>query len=288
MRDHSAAAMRAALEYRDNQRPMLAIGAANAMAARLAAEGGFDALWVSGLEVSAAHGLPDANVLGPRDLADTVVSVTRVTELPVIVDMDNAGGAVSTVERFAADLLRAGATAVCVEDSAYPKCNSFAAHTDQGLCDPDLSCRQLESIRKLAGDDLIVIARTEALITGAGLTEALERARRYAEAGADAVLIHSKDATGQQALDVARAWYLDVPLVSVPTAFAHVTADQLGEADYRLCIYANHLSRAALAAMRGAIRQFGAVGTFASSGETPLADVGDLLRIGEPGALSCI
>ncbi|MBD0741648.1 isocitrate lyase/phosphoenolpyruvate mutase family protein [Streptomyces sp. CBMA152] len=288
MHSRSAEALRSALEGREQARPLLAVGAANALAARLAADGGFDALWVSGLEVSAAYGLPDANVLGPRDLADTVVAVTRVTDLPVIVDMDNAGGAAHIAERYADDLLRSGATALCIEDSAYPKCNSFAAHTSQRLAEQDLLCRQLEAIRKRAGHDVVLIARTEALVTGANLDVAMEHARAYAEAGADAVLIHSKDASGRQALDISRTWCLDLPLASVPTAFPQITADQLGEAGYRLCIYANHLSRAALAAMRGAIRHFGTAGTFTSSMGAPLAEVGDLLRIGEPGAVSCI
>ncbi|MGW0731803.1 isocitrate lyase/phosphoenolpyruvate mutase family protein [Streptomyces sp. NPDC002851] len=287
MHEHPAHRLRTGMERRE-RRPLLAIGAVNAIAARLAAEGGFDALWVSGLEVSAAQGLPDANVLGPRDLADTVSALTRVTRLPVIADIDNAGGAVSTAERFASDLLRAGAAAVCIEDSAYPKCNSFAAHTAQRLSERDVMCSQLESMRKLVGDDLVLIARTEALITGATPETALERARCYAEAGADAALIHSKDSTGQEALAVASTWRLDIPLVSVPTAFPQVTADRLGQHGYRLCIYANHLSRAALAAMRDAIRDFATAGTFASSRGTPLADVGDLLRVGEPGAMSCI
>ncbi|WP_221889571.1 isocitrate lyase/phosphoenolpyruvate mutase family protein, partial [Streptomyces sp. WAC02707] len=113
--------LRRALADSERKQPLLAIGAVNALAAHVAADAGFDALWVSGLEVSAASGLPDANVLGPRDLSDVVTSLGRVTELPVIVDIDNAGGSGRTAERFASDLMRAGAAAVCVEDSAYPK-----------------------------------------------------------------------------------------------------------------------------------------------------------------------
>lgn len=288
MGEGTAHRLRAALRSAGSRRPLLALGAVNAMAARVAAEGGFDALWISGLEVSAACGLPDANVLGPRDLSDVITSVTRVTELPAIVDLDNAGGAVDTAHRFASDLLRSGAAAVCIEDSGYPKCNSFASHTSQSLAAPSLLCKQLESIRKSVGDDLVIIARTEALIAGAGLETAQDRARSYVEAGADAVLIHSKDPTGRQALDIAASWEAGAPLVTVPTAFPQLTAETLGEAGYRLCIYANQLSRAALAAMRGAVHHFATAGTFTSSPGAPLAGVGDLLRIGEPGAASCL
>ncbi|MFD5766676.1 isocitrate lyase/phosphoenolpyruvate mutase family protein [Streptomyces sp. NPDC127049] len=280
--------LRRALADSERKHPLLAIGAVNALAAHVAAEAGFDALWVSGLEVSAASGLPDANVLGPRDLSDVVASLGRVTELPVIVDIDNAGGSGRTAERFASDLMRAGAAAVCVEDSAYPKCNSFAAHRAQKLADRDLLCEQVGRIRKIAGDGLVVVARTEALIAGEDMATAIARAEAYAEAGADAVLIHSKDATGEQARAIGRAWSHDVPLVSVPTAFPDLSAAELGEAGFHLCIYANQLSRAALAGMRAAARQFRRGGSFRSTVAGSLAEVGDLMRVGEPEALSCL
>ncbi len=284
----TAATLRQSLTAPTVVRPLLAAGAVNAMAAKLAVEEGFDALWVSGLEVSAAMGLPDANVLGTRDLADVVTSLGRVTERPVIVDADNAGGALDTAGRFAADLVRAGAAAVCLEDSVYPKCNSFSAHASQGLADVDLTAGQIERIRKTVGDDLVIIARTESLIAGCGLDVALARGLRFVEAGADAVLIHSKDASGAEALQVARQWRRAIPLVTVPTAFPQVTADELGRAGFRLCIYANQFSRAALAGMRAAARQFTREGTFRTSPSAPLAEVGELMRIGEPDALSCI
>ncbi|GGT26496.1 isocitrate lyase/phosphoenolpyruvate mutase family protein [Streptomyces purpureus] len=280
--------LREALDDSERKHPLLAIGAVNALAAHVAAEAGFDALWVSGLEVSAASGLPDANVLGPRDLSDVVASLGRVTELPVIVDIDNAGGSGRTAERFAYDLMRAGAAAVCVEDSAYPKCNSFAAHRAQSLADRDLLCEQVGRIRKVAGDALVVVARTEALIAGEDMATAIARAEAYAEAGADAVLIHSKDATGEQARAIGRAWSHSVPLFSVPTAFPDLSAADLGEAGFRLCIYANQLSRAALAGMRAAARQFRRGGSFRSTVAGSLAEVGDLMRVGEPEALSCV
>ncbi|MFG3225157.1 isocitrate lyase/phosphoenolpyruvate mutase family protein [Kitasatospora sp. NPDC048194] len=283
-----AARLRRSLTSPTPARPVLAAGAVNAMAARLAIEEGFDALWVSGLEVSAALGLPDANVLSARDLADVVTALGRVTERPVIVDVDNAGGTVEGAARIAADLVRAGAAAVCLEDSAYPKCNSFAAHTAQQLAAADLVVRQIERIRKIVGDELVIISRTESLIAGMSLELATGRSTRFVEAGADAVLIHSKDQTGGQPLEVAARWTNAAPLVTVPTAFPQLTSTDLGQAGYRLCIYANQFSRAALAGMRAAARQFTREGTFRPSAEAPLAAVGDLLRVGEPDALSCI
>ncbi|WP_206443151.1 isocitrate lyase/phosphoenolpyruvate mutase family protein [Candidatus Protofrankia californiensis] len=269
------------------RQPLRAVGATSAAAARVAAEAGFDALWVSGLEVSTALGVPDENVLGPRDLADVVVALGRTVPLPVIVDVDNAGGAAATARRFAGDLTRAGAAALCLEDSAYPKCNSFSVHRSQRLAPVELLCDQLAAMRGAAGPDTLLIARTEALICGGSLAEALERASVYAAAGADAVLVHSKDSTGAQALGTAAAWAEPVPLVTVPTAFPQLGLQQLGQAGFALAIYANQLSRAALAAMRMAADAFRATGSFTGPG-VDLADVGDLLRVADPAARACL
>ncbi|MFF4531636.1 isocitrate lyase/phosphoenolpyruvate mutase family protein [Streptomyces sp. NPDC001407] len=262
-----------------------AVGAAHAPAARIAAEAGFDALWVSGLEVSCALGLPDENVLTSRDLADVVLALGRTTPLPVIVDIDNAGGSAATARRFGQDLARTGAAALCLEDSAYPKCNSFAVHRRQQLADPHLMLDQLAALRDAAGEGTLLIARTEALICDQPLSAALDRARTYAQAGADAVLVHSKDTTGTQALRSAAAWTLPVPLVTVPTAFPQLGPDRLAEAGFALAIYANQLSRAALAAMRTAAQTFRATGTFDG---VELAAVGELLQVADPAARSCL
>ncbi|MEU2026220.1 isocitrate lyase/phosphoenolpyruvate mutase family protein [Streptomyces sp. NPDC016469] len=269
------------------RRPLRAIGAANAVAAKVAVETGFDALWVSGLEVSTALGLPDENVLGSRDLADTVLALTRTAELPVIVDIDNAGGTLAAARRFAGDLARAGAAALCLEDSAYPKANSFALHRSQALADTDAVAAQLVAMRGVVGTQVALIARTEALICGESVTEAVERAATYAACGADAVLIHSKDATGQQALAAAAAWTGTVPLVTVPTAFAHLSPEDLGAAGFALAIYANQLSRAALAAMRSVATSFQTTGSFTADG-TALSDVADLLQVADPAARACL
>lgn len=267
--------------------PLRAIGAASAVAAKVAVETGFDALWVSGLEVSTALGLPDENVLGPRDLADIVLALTRTAALPVIVDIDNAGGTPATARRFAGDLTRAGAAALCLEDSAYPKVNSFALHRNQALARIETVTEQLAAMREAAGTRVALIARTEVLICGGSVAEAVERAAAYAACGVDAVLIHSKDPTGQQALATAAAWTGEVPLVTVPTAFAHLAPDELGAAGFALSIYANQLSRAALTAMRRAAASFQTTGSFTAGG-TPLSDVADLLQIADSAARACL
>ncbi|MBI3685825.1 MAG: isocitrate lyase/phosphoenolpyruvate mutase family protein [Actinobacteria bacterium] len=280
-------ALRAALRDAAASGPVRTLGAVNAIAACVAADAGFDALWVSGLEVSAAGGLPDTNVLGVRDLADVVTAIGRRCALPVVVDVDNAGGSVATAHRYAHDLIRAGAAALCLEDSGYPKCNSFSLRRAQRLADPDLVCDQLREMRR-AGDGLVLIARTEALIAEAGLPAALERARLYSLAGADAVLMHSRDPSGQEALNTARAWREAVPLVTLPTAFPQLSWRDLWREGFGMCIYPNQLTRAALVAMRATAGQFAGTGTFLPSAQMPLGRVGDLMAIGEPDARACV
>jgi phosphoenolpyruvate phosphomutase len=270
-----------------DRRPLRAIGAASAAAARVAADAGFDALWVSGLEVSTALGLPDENVLGPRDLSEVVLALGRTTELPVIVDVDNAGGSTATARRFADDLTHAGAAGLCLEDSAYPKCNSFSLHRSQQLAPVELIGDQLAAMRSAAGPQTLLVARTEALICGSNLADALARGRAYAKAGADAILVHSKDPTGGQALATADVWGDEAPLVTVPTAFPQLSQQVLGQVGFALVIYANQLSRAALAAMRAAAGAFTDTGSFTGNG-VELADVRDLLQVADPAAQACL
>lgn len=284
--ERAAHALRRAMAS-EGSTPVRVIGAVNALAAHVATNAGFDGLWVSSLEVSAALGLPDTNVLGVRDLLDVTMALGRVTNLPVIVDVDNAGGHVDASRRHANDLWMAGAAALCLQDAAYPKANSFGILRDRALADPYLVARQLGCMRGVA-PEVCLIARTEALIAGADLGVAMERARAYADAGADAVLIHSRDTSGRQALQVAEIWDGRAPLVTVPTAFPHLTYQTLAAAGYRMCIYANQLTRAAIAAMQVTAQQFAALGTFQTSASIPLASVGELLRVADHDALTCV
>lgn len=259
--------------------PLAAIGAINAIAARVGVEAGFNALWVSSLEASAALGLPDENVLTSQDLQCIVQALRRGADLPIIVDIDNAGGAVAVSRRIAFELASACAAGLCLEDSAYPKVNSFATHRAQHLAEPTLTGAQIRAIRNIAGPELVLIARTETLICGGTPAEALARAEHYAEAGADAILMHSKEPSGRQSLDVAAQWSGSAPLVVVTTAFPHLSLDELGAAGFAMAIYANQLSRAALAAMRDVTRIFADTGRFA---DLELPTIHELIELVPP------
>src|SRR5439155_22284778 len=167
--------------------------------------------------------------------------------------------------------------AVVIEDKTFPKDSSLRPGGRQVLVPVREFQGKIEAAR--FSDGPLVVARTEALIAGLGRAEALRRGVAYAEAGADAVLIHSKENTPNEILEFARAWPGQVPLVLVPTAypqlsFAEIAA--LGKVGLIIC--ANHAIRAAVAAMRATFAQILAEGGIAGV-EGGIATVADIFAL---------
>jgi phosphoenolpyruvate phosphomutase len=250
---HRAERLRAMVD-RNVETPVLMVGVHHAAAAQLAAAAGFDACWISSLEVSAAMGLADQNLVGSAEMAAVAYRATLATDLPVVVDADNGYGSVLAMRRAAHEFAGLNIAGMCVEDSFFPKRNSFDPARDSALADvTEFASWIIATRRMLGGSPFLLMARTEALIAGQTVEEAVERAVRYAEAGADLIVVHSKDPTGQQAVEVAKKWPLETPLVSIPTAFPHLSPEELRGLGYRVVIYANQLLRASVAGMRQAL-----------------------------------
>jgi phosphoenolpyruvate phosphomutase len=250
--DRKRAVLRSALAGED---PVVAVGAHDAMSARLIEREGFDAVWVSGFGVSAmAHGLPDLNLVTMTETLEATRRIDGVTELPVVVDCDNGYGGFSNVVRSAVEFDRAGAAAICIEDNLFPKVNSlYAGDARRDLVAMDEQARRLRAAKAAQeSEGFVLIARVEALIAGHGVDAACERALAYADAGADAILIHSKDKTLAQIegfLDAWRATNVTTPLVAVPTLFPDYTAAELRQKGFAMVILANHPMRASVQAM---------------------------------------
>ncbi len=230
-----------------SKQPLLVIGAHNGLTARLGEEAGFDAIWASGFEISGSHAMPDANILTMAENLAVARNMNDSVEVPIIADCDNGYGNAINVMRMVETYERAGISAVCIEDNVFPKRCSFY----------DSVKRELESVEEFAGKvraakstqknpDFVVIARTEALIAGWGMEEALKRGRAYADAGADLVLIHSKAKTPDEIIEFAKAWDRETPLVAVPTTYNTISAPELAEAGFKAVIFANHGLRAAI------------------------------------------
>ena len=230
-------------------RPAIAMAAHNPLAAKLAAEAGFDAIWGSGFELSASYAVPDANILSVDTHLDLMRAMREVQDAPVIADIDTGYGNAVNVAYLVPRYAAAGVAAVVMEDKTFPKDSSLRPGGRQVLVPVEEFQGKVEAARLSGG--LMVVARTEALIAGLGQDEALRRGAAYAEAGADAVLIHSKQKTPDEILDFCRAWPGQVPLVLVPTSYPQLSfGDVAGLGKVGLIICANHAIRAAVAAMR--------------------------------------
>jgi len=245
--DNSAIArLRACL---GSDRPAIAMAAHNPLAAKLAAEAGFDAIWGSGFELSASYAVPDANILSVDTHLDLMRAMREVQDAPVIADIDTGYGNAVNVAYLVPRYAAAGVAAVVMEDKTFPKDSSLRPGGRQVLVPVEEFQGKVEAARLSGG--LMVVARTEALIAGLGQDEALRRGAAYAEAGADAVLIHSKQKTPDEILDFCRAWPGQVPLVLVPTSYPQLSfGDVAALGKVGLIICANHAIRAAVAAMR--------------------------------------
>jgi len=172
----------------------------------------------------------------------------------------------------------AGVAAVVMEDKTFPKDSSLRADGRQELVRVSEFQGKLGAAKAKAGG-VLVVARTEALIAGLGQEEALRRGAAYAEAGADAVLIHSKQKTPDEILSFCRAWPGRVPLVLVPTSYPQLSfADVAALGKVGLIICGNHAIRAAVAAMRETFRRIIAEGGIAGV-ESGIASVAEVFAL---------
>lgn len=228
------------------------MAAHNPLSAILAQEAGFDGLWASGFELSASLGLPDVSLVSMAEHLATMRAIAQRTDLPIVADIDtgygNAINVVHTVEQYE----EAGAAAVVIEDKTFPKVTSLIAGGRQELLPVEEFQGKIEAATHARKDpDFLIIARDEALIAGLGEEVALERAAKYEQAGADMILIHSKQKTPDEIESFINAWSGDVPIVIVPTAYPQMTEERaLALKKVHILIYGNHAIRASVTAMQ--------------------------------------
>nr|WP_269435206.1 phosphonopyruvate hydrolase [Alcaligenes faecalis] len=238
-------------------RLMTAMAAHNPLSARLAQDAGFGAIWGSGFELSASYAVPDANILSMGTHLEMMRAIASTVDIPLIADIDTGFGNAVNVSYVIPLYEAAGASAIVMEDKTFPKDTSLRADGRQELVRIEEFQGKIEAACAARRDpDFLIIARVEALIAGLGQEEALRRGLAYEQAGADAILIHSKQATPDQILSFVQAWTGKVPLVLVPTAYPQLTeADiaQLGKVG--VVIYGNHAIRAAVGAMQAVFAQ---------------------------------
>lgn len=261
--------------------PIVIGGAHDGLSARLVEEAGFNGVWASGFEISASHGVPDASILTMSETLEASRKMAEAVGIPVIADCDtgfgNAINAIRTVEAFAA----AGCAGLCIEDNIYPKRCSFYPGVKRQLADVDEQALKIKACVQTASAGFVVIARTEALIAGWGLEEALRRGRAYADAGADAILIHSSQSTVDEVARFAEEWDRLTPLVCVPTTYHGATVDELARIGFKIVIFANQGLRAAIRAAQDALATIRRTGTASAVDDdiVPLAEVYRLVNL---------
>ncbi len=237
------------------QRPeaSVLVGTHDALGAKIAEECGADGLWISSFEVHTAHRLPDADILGTEDYVHVIAQIVDRVGIPVLVDGNAGGGNAINTIRLVREFEKAGALGMCIEDNPFPKRCSFYEGMQDELEDAETFCGKLRAaVEKRANPEFAVIGRVEALNKGLGLNVALERAKRYAAVGVEAILIHHKGTDATPVLQFADTWFETetTPLVCVPTTYNQVTYDELNDAGFKLIIFANYGIRSIVSALR--------------------------------------
>lgn len=214
----------------------------------------FDGIWISSLTDSVAKGKPDIGAVDLTSRANTIEQILEVTTKPIVVDVDN-GGLSEHFVFLVKTLERLGVSAIVVEDKIGLKKNSLFGNNVAQKQDniKDFSDKIMQGKKAQVTSDFMIIARIESLILKAGMDDALARAKAYIAAGADGIMIHSKDKKPDEILDFCRRYSTfdeKVPLVVVPTTYNEITETELIDAGVKIVIYANHMLRSAYPAMK--------------------------------------
>ena len=225
------------------------------LSAKIVEEAGFAGIWASGLSISASLGLRDNNEASWTQVLDVLEFMADASALPILVDGDTGYGNFNNVRRLVRKLGERGIAGVCLEDKLFPKTNSFLGDR-QKLADTDEFCGRIRAGKDAQTDDnFCIVARTEALISGHPMDEALRRAEAYHAAGADAILVHSKRRDIAEIAGFMQRWDGRCPIVVVPTMYYATPTDTLRATGISTVIWANHLVRASITAMRETARR---------------------------------
>lgn len=213
----------------------------------------FDAMWLSSLTDSTAKGKPDIGCVDLTSRMNTVSDILEVTTKPIIFDGDS-GGLTEHFVYMVRTLEREGVSAVIIEDKVGLKKNSlFGTEVQQTQDTIENFCEKIRAGKKAqVTQSFMVIARIESLILKAGMDDAIKRAKAYIAAGADGIMIHSKEKSPEEILEFCKRYSefdLKVPLVVVPSTYNSITEEELKNAGVRIVIYANQLLRSAYPAM---------------------------------------
>ena len=240
-----------------NSKPIVKVcGAFDAMSAKLVEFHGFDAVWAGSFAISATHAVPDASILTMTEFFNAASNMAETCKIPVIADCDTGYGGPSNVNHMVKKYENAGIAAICMEDKTFPKQNSLLENGQNDLIsEKEFVAKIIAAKEAKQNKDFTIIARVEALISGAGMNEALKRATAYEKAGADAILIHSKKKTPEEVFEFAESWKGNSPVIVIPTTYDSVSLDELISHKIKMVIHANQTLRAAHASISRTLKQ---------------------------------
>lgn len=213
----------------------------------------FDGIWESSLTDSTAKGKPDTELVDFSSRFSTIEEILEVTTKPMIVDGDT-GGRIDHFKFRVKTLERLGVSAIIIEDKIGDKRNSLFGTTvpqEQDSID-HFSQKIHEGKKSQVTEEFMIIARVESLILQKGMDDALLRSKAYIKAGADGIMIHSKNKDGKEIIEFCnnfKKFDQRVPLIVVPSTYAHMTENELMDLGVNVVIYANHLLRSAYPSM---------------------------------------
>ena len=221
-------------------------GAFDAMSAKLIETNNFDAVWAGSFAISATHAVPDASIMTMTEFLQVSKNMVDSCNIPIIADCDTGFGGPSNVAHLVKQYEQAGVAGISIEDKIFPKQNSLLENgKHELLSEKDFVAKIIAAKESKSNQDFMIIARTEALIAGLGVEEAIKRANAYEIAGADAILIHSKNNTPHEIFEFCDNWKGSIPLVVVPTSYGGVKINELVSHKIKMVIYANQSLRIA-------------------------------------------
>ncbi len=255
------------------------------LSAKIVEEAGFKGIWGSGLAISASLGVRVNNEASWTQVLDVVEFMSDATGIPIMLDADTGYGNFNNVRRLVAKLEQRGVAAMCIEDKLFPKTNSFIGGETQPLADVEEFSLKIRAAKDSQTDSSFsVVARVEAFIAGWGLDEALLRAHAYREAGADAILMHSKESGPDQITAFMREWNGAGPVVVVPTMYPATPPEHFEDIGVSLVIWANHMLRASITAMQSTAQRIHETRSLMSV-EGEIATVAEIFRLQDAAEL---
>lgn len=228
----------------------------NGISAKIVEEAGFRAIWGSGLSISAALGVRDSNEASWTQVLEVAEFMSDCTNIPILLDGDTGFGNFNNVRRLVKKLEQRNIAGVCIEDKVFPKRNSFI----NGKCDQLVSINEFSNKIKAARDtisdeDFCLVARTEGFICNCSLEHVLERVKAYQEAGATAVVVHSKQSHADEVESFMRNWDHSCPVIIIPTTYYNTPVELFEDIGVSAVIWANQLLRSSVINMQNIARQ---------------------------------